>query len=424
MQCRRQFLLRYLKDPVWSENNLIAPCRFRCCDNCERTDAPVNLAFETALLLIALQEFNGAYAISAIIDVLRGSATKRSALIPVSMACVARLRGRGEEHSFTWWYEFAHGILVGEELVICQESKPNVLIVTERGSRRASSYLENFNFDKKVSTLDLKQLINAEEDEGCSLVARLSYGMFEGSDQGKRKAAALSTKQQQVLEVATSKLISIADSNDTISFFVLPEIRLRALITAPLVVIEEFLKDSNLNTDFFLSNPDTKAEFGSFLWNELNERASHFCAYQKRSGATCGKTAKHHQDQDDGIQIWYCTPHWNTVNSNKEKTTTKRARAAPLVYCSCNKTWTDRDSFAFLLGCEKGDDCKNGAWFHWKCAGFSSLRLAKKFSDENPVWYCASCRPLVGEGEKEGVDDDPKELDIDLTLNPKKDRGE
>ena len=39
-----------------------------------------------------------------------------------------------------------------------------------------------------------------------------------------------------------------------------------------------------MNTDFFLSNPDTKAEFGSFLWNELNERASHFCAYQKRSG--------------------------------------------------------------------------------------------------------------------------------------------
>jgi hypothetical protein len=147
-----------------------------------------------------LQEFNGAYAISAIIDVLRGSDTKRSALIPVSMACVARLRGRGEEHSFTWWYEFAHGILVGEELVICQESKPNVLLVTERGGRRASSYLENFNFDKKVSTLDLKQLINAEENEGCSLVARLSYGMLEGSDKGKRKAVALSTKQQRVLD--------------------------------------------------------------------------------------------------------------------------------------------------------------------------------------------------------------------------------
>jgi hypothetical protein len=79
-------------------------------------------------------------------------------------------------------------------------------------------------------------------------------------------------------------LIGIADSNDTIFFFVLPEIRLRALITAPLVVIEEFFKDSNLNTDFFLSHSDTKAEFGSFLWNEPNERASHFCAYQKRSG--------------------------------------------------------------------------------------------------------------------------------------------
>ncbi|KAI9721879.1 MAG: hypothetical protein M1828_004974 [Chrysothrix sp. TS-e1954] len=63
------------------------------------------------------------------------------------------------------------------------------------------------------------------------------------------------------------------------------------------------------------------------------------------------------------------------------------------LFCFCRQPFVGK-----MIGCEEGDACKNGVWFHFDCLGWDEMGPEAKKA-RSGRWFCPLCRERRGVGE-------------------------
>ena len=187
-----------------------------------------------------ISELNGHVAVPSVIDLIRGSRTKRTKDIQQHRT-LEMLVGKGKQHSFTWWHDFLHGPCKYHGFTTHHDTHPNRIILTDAGRARCS----------RSVVIESSQM----SDDWLPFMTHISLGMLPRVSTPAPSPLTLSKVQQEVFDTFTEELKKFAATKRTLYSYVYKTPSLQKLILhAPTLSPDELL---------------TRAEFDSAVFNKF-----------------------------------------------------------------------------------------------------------------------------------------------------------